>query len=170
MSPTEGPGDLDELLSLRNPAQADPPTDPNLTAPTVGSLTPTAEFILQRYRPVYNYASNIVVLGRTVYATSLVVAIIGGIIGMMGAASGGMEAPVVLGMAVIFSGLTLAFGFLFKTVAEVSASALRVFADTAVGAAPLADADKLMILKATTTTEVANPAVAAELGSPPVTR
>ena len=149
---------------------ADPPTNPGYATASTGPLTPTAEFILQRYRPVYNYASNIVVLGRTVYATSLVVAVIGGIIGMMGAADGGMEAPLVFGMAVIFSGLTLAFGFLFKTVAEVSASSLRVFADTAVGASPMADAEKLMILKATTTTEVANPAVASELGSPPITR
>ncbi len=37
---------------------ADPPTNPGHATASAGSLTPTAEFLLQRYRPVYNYANT----------------------------------------------------------------------------------------------------------------
>ena len=145
---------------------ADPPTNPGHATASAGPLTPTAEFILQRYRPVYNYARGIVVRGRTVFATSIVVTVIGGIMGMMAASESRMAGEVVLGMAVIFCGLTLAFGFLFKTLAEIAASALRVFADTALGASPLSEADKLMILRNTTTADVATPNAPADYVKP----
>lgn len=122
---------------------AESPTNPGSPAPQSTPLSPSAEFILGRYRPVYTYAADISALGRTLFGVSLVV---GGIAGLGGLMSGSVPYFVAGAMGAL---VALAFGYVFQTLADLSASALRIFADTAVGGSPISDPEKLAILRTT---------------------